>query len=103
MASPLTTASSNVLLGLSRDYWMDDELCKECYDCKSVFTTWRRKHHCRICGALWRSVKENVSTYLFMQVRYFAPAVPQTSSKGPGLVRRVWSAYATYVWTSSPK
>lgn len=37
-------------LGLSRDYWMDDENCKECYDCKSVFTTWRRKHHCRICG-----------------------------------------------------
>jgi 1-phosphatidylinositol-3-phosphate 5-kinase len=29
---------------------MDDELCKECYDCKSVFTAWRRKHHCRICG-----------------------------------------------------
>jgi 1-phosphatidylinositol-3-phosphate 5-kinase len=24
--------------GLSRDYWMDDENCKECYDCKSVFT-----------------------------------------------------------------
>lgn len=37
-------------LGLSKDYWMDDENCKECYDCKSVFTTWRRKHHCRICG-----------------------------------------------------
>ncbi|KAI0785293.1 hypothetical protein BC629DRAFT_1582350 [Irpex lacteus] len=36
--------------GLSRHYWMDDELCKECYDCKSVFTAWRRKHHCRICG-----------------------------------------------------
>jgi 1-phosphatidylinositol-3-phosphate 5-kinase len=39
-----------VQIGLSRDYWMDDDLCKECYDCKSVFTTWRRKHHCRICG-----------------------------------------------------
>lgn len=36
--------------GLSRDYWMDDENAKECYDCKSIFTTWRRKHHCRICG-----------------------------------------------------
>ncbi len=29
---------------------MDDKTCKECYDCKSVFTAWRRKHHCRICG-----------------------------------------------------
>jgi 1-phosphatidylinositol-3-phosphate 5-kinase len=37
-------------VGLSRDYWMDDENCKECYDCKSVFSAWRRKHHCRICG-----------------------------------------------------
>ncbi|KIY69350.1 hypothetical protein CYLTODRAFT_420748 [Cylindrobasidium torrendii FP15055 ss-10] len=41
--------------GLSKDYWMDDENCKECYDCKSVFTTWRRKHHCRICGQIFCS------------------------------------------------
>ncbi|KAH9929689.1 uncharacterized protein B0H18DRAFT_1084048 [Fomitopsis serialis] len=40
---------------LSRDYWMDDKLCKECYDCKSVFTAWRRKHHCRICGQVFCS------------------------------------------------
>ena len=39
-----------LVLGLSRDYWMDDESCKDCYKCKGVFTTWRRKHHCRICG-----------------------------------------------------
>lgn len=43
--------ASNTALGLSRDYWMEDSNAKECYDCKSVFTTWRRKHHCRICGA----------------------------------------------------
>lgn len=43
-------SSSHHISGLSRDYWMDDEDCKECYDCKSVFTAWRRKHHCRICG-----------------------------------------------------
>ncbi|KAF8305006.1 hypothetical protein DL93DRAFT_2144921 [Clavulina sp. PMI_390] len=41
--------------GLSKDYWMDDALCKECYDCKSTFTTWRRKHHCRICGQIYCS------------------------------------------------
>ncbi|KAF9486525.1 hypothetical protein BDN70DRAFT_870095 [Pholiota conissans] len=41
--------------GLSRDYWMDDENCKECYDCASEFTTWRRKHHCRICGQIFCS------------------------------------------------
>lgn len=39
------------LQGLSKDYWMPDEDAKECYDCGSRFTAWRRKHHCRICGA----------------------------------------------------
>jgi len=43
---------------------MDDENCKECYDCKSVFTTWRRKHHCRICGKRSYSLKLNM-TYPF--------------------------------------
>ncbi|KAH9081792.1 hypothetical protein EDB83DRAFT_2503024 [Lactarius deliciosus] len=33
--------------GLSKDYWMDDKTCKECYDCKS--------HHCRICGQIFCS------------------------------------------------
>ncbi|KAH6916651.1 1-phosphatidylinositol-3-phosphate 5-kinase, partial [Coprinopsis sp. MPI-PUGE-AT-0042] len=41
--------------GLSKDYWMDDANAKECYDCKSMFTTWRRKHHCRICGQIFCS------------------------------------------------
>ncbi|KIY35686.1 1-phosphatidylinositol-3-phosphate 5-kinase [Cryptococcus gattii E566] len=41
--------------GLSKQYWMADEHCKECYDCKSVFTAWRRKHHCRICGQIFCS------------------------------------------------
>ncbi|KAJ9108263.1 hypothetical protein QFC19_002511 [Naganishia cerealis] len=41
--------------GLSKNYWMADENCKECYDCKSLFTTWRRKHHCRICGQIFCS------------------------------------------------
>jgi 1-phosphatidylinositol-3-phosphate 5-kinase len=34
---------------------MDDQNCKECYDCKSPFSTWRRKHHCRICGQIFCS------------------------------------------------
>lgn len=32
---------------LTRDFWMKDELCKECFVCGATFTAWRRKHHCR--------------------------------------------------------
>ncbi|KAF5332625.1 hypothetical protein D9611_005067 [Ephemerocybe angulata] len=41
--------------GLSKDYWMDDENAKECYDCKVEFKLFRRKHHCRICGQIFCS------------------------------------------------
>jgi 1-phosphatidylinositol-3-phosphate 5-kinase len=36
--------------GVNKDYWMADDTCRECYDCKATFTMVRRKHHCRICG-----------------------------------------------------
>lgn len=32
---------------LSKDFWMKDENCKECFHCLSNFTTFRRRHHCR--------------------------------------------------------
>ncbi|KAI9825842.1 MAG: 1-phosphatidylinositol-3-phosphate 5-kinase [Thelocarpon impressellum] len=38
---------------LSKDFWMRDENCKECFECGDPFTTWRRKHHCRICGQIF--------------------------------------------------
>lgn len=34
--------------GLSREYWMPDEMSKQCRDCGSVFTALRRKHHCEL-------------------------------------------------------
>lgn len=34
---------------------MPDEDAKECYDCGSRFTAWRRKHHCRVCGQIFCS------------------------------------------------
>lgn len=33
--------------GLSQEYWMKDESSKACYDCETVFTVFRRKHHCK--------------------------------------------------------
>ncbi|CAG8495811.1 13415_t:CDS:10 [Funneliformis mosseae] len=41
--------------GVNKDYWMADDTCRECYDCKSTFTLVRRKHHCRICGQIFCS------------------------------------------------
>ncbi|KAN0060472.1 Mitochondrial distribution and morphology protein 12 [Thecaphora frezii] len=39
--------------GLSRKFWMADENAKECRECLTVFTPFRRKHHCRICGQIF--------------------------------------------------
>ena len=38
---------------LSREYWMRDENAKDCFYCGDLFTTWRRKHHCRTCGQIF--------------------------------------------------
>ncbi|EPQ28998.1 uncharacterized protein PFL1_03288 [Pseudozyma flocculosa PF-1] len=39
--------------GLSKKFWMADENAKECRECLTVFTPFRRKHHCRICGQIF--------------------------------------------------
>ena len=33
-----------------KDHWVRDEISSECYQCRQSFTTFKRKHHCRICG-----------------------------------------------------
>lgn len=40
---------------LSKEYWMKDETSAECFICSRLFTTFRRKHHCRICGQIFCS------------------------------------------------
>lgn len=34
---------------------MPDSKSKECYDCSQKFSTFRRKHHCRLCGQIFCS------------------------------------------------
>lgn len=34
----------------NKEFWIPDEQCKECNNCKSPFNLFRRKHHCRTCG-----------------------------------------------------
>lgn len=38
-----------------RSYWMPDSVSKECYECSERFTTFRRRHHCRVCGQIFCS------------------------------------------------
>ncbi|XP_070098301.1 1-phosphatidylinositol 3-phosphate 5-kinase isoform X15 [Equus przewalskii] len=38
-----------------KQYWMPDSQCRECYDCSEKFTTFRRRHHCRLCGQIFCS------------------------------------------------
>ncbi|KAI5754029.1 hypothetical protein M8J77_005179 [Diaphorina citri] len=38
-----------------KQYWMPDAVSKECYLCGDKFTTFRRRHHCRICGQIFCS------------------------------------------------
>ena len=40
---------------LSKEFWMADETCKECFLCGDPFTAFRRKHHCRTCGCIFDS------------------------------------------------
>lgn len=34
---------------------MPDSVSRECYECTEKFTTFRRRHHCRICGQIFCS------------------------------------------------
>ena len=34
-------------------YWMSDKNCAQCNECGAIFTTFKRKHHCRLCGRIF--------------------------------------------------
>jgi hypothetical protein len=36
-----------------RRLWMPDHGGKNCYECECTFTTFRRRHHCRLCGQIF--------------------------------------------------
>lgn len=45
--------ANNQKVVLSKEYWMKDESARECFTCGKRFNTFRRKHHCRICGQIF--------------------------------------------------
>lgn len=38
-----------------KQYWIPDKKSKQCYECSEKFTTFRRRHHCRVCGQIFCS------------------------------------------------
>eukprot|EP00835_Amoeboradix_gromovi_P002418 NODE_137_length_18042_cov_0.768823.p1 type:complete len:1367 gc:universal NODE_137_length_18042_cov_0.768823:13523-9423(-) len=34
-------------------FWVNDEMIDYCFSCNNQFTTFRRKHHCRLCGRIY--------------------------------------------------
>jgi len=40
---------------IDTDHWLDDDSAHHCYECHEPFTTFRRRHHCRVCGLIYCS------------------------------------------------
>lgn len=59
ISSLVALKSSNQLTNYKdtdlQKFWMPDAKSKECYECGQKFTTFRRKHHCRLCGQIFCS------------------------------------------------
>jgi 1-phosphatidylinositol-3-phosphate 5-kinase len=47
---------------LSKEFWMADDICKECFLCGDPFSAFRRKHHCRTCGCIFDSKCTSIIT-----------------------------------------
>lgn len=37
----------------SPSIWIPSKNVQECYKCKELFSIWKRKHHCRVCGRIF--------------------------------------------------
>ncbi|OWB85352.1 hypothetical protein B5S33_g4017 [[Candida] boidinii] len=53
LISNIRKRDGGAISGLGRDYWLDDSSATKCRSCERKFTTFRRRHHCRICGKIF--------------------------------------------------
>ena len=61
--SPRTMVNKqNSFVRGSREFWMPDNEVNLCYDCQTAFSTFKRRHHCRICGQIfcWRCTQNTI-------------------------------------------
>ncbi|VDM63941.1 unnamed protein product [Angiostrongylus costaricensis] len=75
-----------------RQYWMPDSTGKECYQCEERFSTFRRRHHCRLCGQIFCARCCNIhmpgsslglsiclSVFVYFSLGFFAGAIVENS------------------------
>ena len=48
-----TPTHSGTLVLTARPAWQPDSAATECPSCRSAFSMWNRRHHCRACGGLF--------------------------------------------------
>ena len=48
-----TPTNSGTRVLTARPAWQPDHAATECPSCRSVFSMWNRRHHCRACGGLF--------------------------------------------------
>lgn len=115
-SAPLAPGSSAALHGLrsnqgarvpseglsSSQYWMADDAVKECRECLSPFTAFRRKHHCRLCGQIFCA---RCASHILPGVRFNRPTVPRVRVCNQCMRRSGASHHATpdVMHSSSPE
>ncbi|KAF2076491.1 hypothetical protein CYY_002231 [Polysphondylium violaceum] len=62
---PLPTAEKD------KRFWVPDHSSFKCYDCSAEFTTFKRKHHCRLCGQIfcWKCSEKTLTDNKGQQIR----------------------------------
>lgn len=85
-----------------KQYWMPDSNCRECYECGDRFNTFRRRHHCRICGQIFCSrccnqeVPGSIMGYTGKESHEFSPAIMDFQPRETFLLHTGFLRVCTY-------
>eukprot|EP01083_Nonionella_stella_P182814 658806_1 len=73
-------------------FWMSDKNCTQCSECGATFHTFRRKHHCRLCGRVFCqtccSERMNINKFKKLKNEYNIATTEITNNNtDPGMMR----------------
>jgi 1-phosphatidylinositol-3-phosphate 5-kinase len=109
----VTQALRQLRMGnLTRDFWMKDEVCKDCFLCGARFTAWRRKHHCRAFSqssvfakvefAYAYHLQGSAAKYSVRSAQLLSPAISLVTQALCACVARVWRLSMTIMTSRIP-